>query len=282
MNAEKIFCYGVVEINSFAIVFLHLEKNFIVEEVMSLNNRSFILLIILMAMALACTAPVLSATPSVAPTMPVSLETDTRAPLSDTSAPLATETPSPIPTASVELPTLTPADTATPISFPKVVFLRNTNCRVGPLKNYFLQTSFIEGRNSTAEGRNQDSSWLLVKSFEGQNCWISVSNVKDPANYAYLPIVDFPPLPEAPFQMVVVTRDCVGRNRIVLHWPDVSGETGYRIYRGGIMLASLKMNAIEYRDYPPDSNSYSYEVESINTYGVSVRLSMSVAGCRPQ
>ena len=80
--------------------------------------------------------------------------------------------------------------------------------------------------------------------------------------------------------MVVADRDCTGRNLIVLRWPDVTGETGYRIYRGGIMLAALKMNATEYRDYPPHANSYSYEIESINTYGVSVRLSISVAGCR--
>jgi hypothetical protein len=231
-------------------------------------------------MALACTAPALSATPSAAPTMPAPLATDTRAPITNTPPP--PETPSLVPTASVELPTQTPAETPTPITFPTVAFLRNTNCRTGPLKNYFLQTSFIEGRYSTAEGRNQDSSWLLVKPFEGPNCWISVSNVKDPGNYSYLPVVDFPPLPEAPSQMVVVKRDCAGRSLIDLHWPDVAGETGYRIYRGGIMLALLKMNATEYRDYPPVANSYSYEIESINAYGASVRFSMSVAGCRSQ
>ena len=249
---------------------------------MLLKKRLFILLFILLAMALACTAPALSATPSAAPTMPAPLATDTRVPITtNTRTPLPLDSPSPLPTATVELPTLTPSDTATPITFPTVAFQRNTNCRVGPLKNYFLQTSFIGGRYSTAEGRNQDSSWLLVKPYEGPNCWVSVSNVKDPGNYSFLPVVDFPPLPEPPFQMVVVKRDCVGRNLVVLRWPDVSGETGYRIYRGGIMLASLKMNATEYGDYPPDANSYSYEIESINPYGVSVRFSMSVAGCRP-
>ena len=249
---------------------------------MLLKNRFFILFFLLLAMALACTAPALSATPSAAPTIPAPFSTDTRVPITDTLTPPPSETPSPLPTASVELPTLTPGDTVTPITYPTIAFQRNTNCRVGPLKNYFLQTSFIAGRYSSAEGRNQDSSWLLVKPFEGPNCWISVSNVKDPGDYSFLPVVAFPPLPEAPFQMVLIKRDCGGRNLIVLHWSDVTGETGYRIYREGIMLASLKMNATEYQDYPPDANSYSYEVESINTYGVSVRFSMSVAGCRPQ
>lgn len=251
---------------------------------MPLKNRFFILFFILLAMTLACTAPALSATPSAAPMMPAPLMVDTRAPIADTLTPSPSETPSPLPIASVELPSLTPTpgDTATPITFPTVAFERNTNCRLGPLKNYFLQTSFIEGRYTIAEGRNEDSSWLLVKPFEGPSCWISVSNLKDPGNYAYLPTVDFPPLPEAPFQMVVVKRECAGRNLVVMRWPDVAGETGYRIYREGIMLASLKMNATEYRDYPPDANSYFYEIESINAYGVSVRFSISVAGCHPQ
>jgi hypothetical protein len=261
-------------------VFLHLEKNFIAKEVMSLRNRFFILLFMLLVMTLACTAPALSATPSMEPSLPAPLATDTTISVTDTPQP--PETPSPMPVASVELPTQTPADTATPITFPTVAFQRNTNCRVGPLKNYFLQTSFIEGRYSVAKGRNQDSSWLLVKPFDGPDCWISVSNVKDPGDYSYLPVADFPPLPEAPFQMVLAKRDCVGRSLIVLHWPDVTSETGYRIYREGIMLASLKMNATEYQDYPPPANSYFYEIESVNDYGTSVRFSMSVAGCRSQ
>jgi hypothetical protein len=247
---------------------------------MLLKNRFFIPFFTLLFMTLACTAPALSATPSAAPIVSAPLATDTRAQNTDTPSP--SETPSPTPAASAELPTLTltPADTATSITFPTITFERNTNCRVGPLKNYFLQTSFMAGRRSTAEGRNQDSSWLLVKPFEGPKCWISVSNVKDPGNYSDLPVVNFPPLPEAPFQMVLVKRDCAGRNQVVLRWQDITGETGYRFYREGIMLASLKMNATEYRDYPPDANSYFYQIESVNAYGFSMRFSMSVAGCR--
>jgi len=246
---------------------------------MSLKSRFFILLFILLLMALACTAPELSATPSVVATVSVPVATDTAVPLTDT--PLPSGTPSPAPTVPVETPTQTPAETATQIAFPTVTFQRNTNCRLGPLKNYFLQTSFIEGRYSMAEGRNQDSSWLMVKPFEGPSCWINVSNVKDPGDYSYLPVADFPPLPEAPSQMVLVKRDCAGRSLVVLRWPDVIGETGYRIYREGIMLGALKMNATEYQDYPPNADSYFYEIEAINEYGASVRFGMSVTGCRP-
>lgn len=255
---------------------------------MSLKQRLFILFSILLILTLACTAPALSPTPSAVSTVPVPVVTDTlgapvETSIETTQTPLPSETASSAPaTTSTELPAANPAISATPVAYPTVTFARDTNCRVGPLKNYFLQTSFMEGRYSTVEGRNQDSSWLLVKPFEGPSCWISVSNVKDPGNYSDLPVVDFFPLPQAPFQMVVSKRDCTGRNLIVLRWQDVSGETAYHFYRNGIMLASLKMNATEYRDYPPDANSYFYEVESINEYGVSVRFAMSVAGCPAQ
>jgi hypothetical protein len=247
---------------------------------MSPKNRFFIPLFILFLMTLACTAPALTATPMVAPTVPVAVATNTGVP---TDIPPSPEIPPllPTPTTIVEVSTPTPVDTPMPIVFPTVTFLRSTNCRVGPSKNYFVQTSFIDGRYSITEGRNQDSSWLWVKPFEGSNCWISVANLKEPGDYSFLPIVDFPPLPEVPYQLVMVRRDCSGRNQVVLRWPDVNGETAYRIYREGIMLASLKMNAIEYVDYPPDAKSYFYEIETINDYGVSVRFSMSVVGCSP-
>jgi len=253
---------------------------------MPLKQRFFTLFFILLIITLACTAPALSPTPSAAPTLLVPIAAETMAVPADSSAedtPIAlpSETASSTPTTvPAALPSSTASVTGTAITYPTVTFDRSTNCRVGPSKSYFVQTSFMEGRYSTIEGRNQDSSWLLVKPFEGPSCWVNVSNVKDAGDYSYLPIADFHPLPEAPFQMVVYKRDCVGRNLIVLRWQDVTAETGYRLYREGIMLASLKMNATEYRDYPPDANSYFYEVESINEYGISVRFSMSVAGCR--
>jgi hypothetical protein len=246
--------------------------------------RTLFLVSILFLISLACTAPTLTETPSAVSTLPVFLPTQTGLPAPaaslPTDLPLPTETSAPAQPAVSTQPALTPSETATPFTFPLVTFERNTNCRVGPLKNYFLQTSFIAGRQTTAEGRNRDSSWLLVKPFEGPSCWISIANLKDPVDYSYLPVVDFPPLPEPPFQMVVVKRECGGRNQVFLRWPDVAGETSYRIYRDGIMLATLKENATEYQDYPPNANSYFYEIESVNAYGTSVRFSMSVAGCR--
>jgi hypothetical protein len=256
---------------------------------MPLKQRLFTLFSVLLILTLACTAPALSPTPSAISIAPAPVVADTAtAPVAETSTentqpPLPSETAVSVQdTQPATLPASTSSVTATSITYPTVTFDRNTNCRVGPSKNYFMQTSFMAGRYSTAEGRNQDSSWLLVKPFEGPNCWINVSNLKDPGDYSYLPVTNFPPLPEAPFQMVVYKRECSGRNLIVLRWQDVAAETSYRIYREGIMLGSLKENATEYRDYPPDANSYFYEVEAINEYGVSVRLSMSIVGCSPQ
>ena len=63
-------------------------------------------------------------------------------------------------------------------------------------------------------------------------------------------------------------------------WNDVTGETGYNLYRDGITITKLKADAFEYIDYPPLADSYFYEIESFNDVGVSVRYGQSVPGCK--
>jgi len=247
------------------------------------KSRVLILCSVLVIISLACTAPALSATPTIS-APPVVL------------APAATieVSPTPIPSLPVELTSTATEVPATevvptavetslppsPISFPSVSFGRDTNCRLGPARNYFTQTSFLENRIAVAEGRNRDASWLWVQSLTAKTyCWVSVVNLKNPESYLYLPVIALPPLPEPPSQLYVHTKDCVGRNRIVLHWPNVSGETGFHVYRNGIMLGSLKTDAVEFVDYPPDGKEYIYEVESINSFGLSVRVAVTTAGC---
>jgi hypothetical protein len=178
-------------------------------------------------------------------------------------------TPSPAPTSS-----------PTPITYPEVTFASDANCRLGPARNYFAKTSFLQGRVTKAEGRNQDASWLWVLVAEG-HCWISVSTIKDPVSYFFLPLVEFPLLPEAPTQVFVVEKDCSGRNTLLLRWTDVNGESSYVIYRDGITLATIKADATEYFDYPPDGKEYLYEVQALNDYGASIRYGHTVQGCQP-
>lgn len=250
---------------------------------MLLNHRILISLTSLFLAVLACTAPALTATPQTS---------QSTADLAAASPTAAAEPVAELPTDSVPTPavaaTLTSAasptpqvvETATPFAFPTVVFDRDTNCRLGPAKNYFTQTSFLQDRLTIAEGRNADASWLWVQSLTPKTrCWVSVGNLKTPDSYFYLPVIDLPPLPEAPAQVYVANQDCEGRNKLTLRWPNVVGETGFRVYRGGITLGVLQADAVEFVDYPPDGLEYLYEVESINNFGLSVRVAVTVQGC---
>jgi len=220
--------------------------------------------------------PLQTATPGILPS-PTStiMPTDTPLPATPTAKPaLPTETIAPTETLP-PAPTLSP----TPVTFPPIIFNTNANCRLGPSTNYNQVTNFITNRATTAEGRNRDSSWLWVKTSAG-NCWVSAATIKDPIDFSFLPLVPFAPLPEAPSRLTVVELDCASRTIITLRWPDVTGETGYNLYRNGITLIKLKADSTEYIDFPPLAAEYLYEIESYNDVGISVRYGQNVMGCK--
>lgn len=242
-------------------------------------KRTFLVVLccILALLPQACNMPETAATPTagVLPSPTIMMEEPTTALAQPTVEQPVDSTPT---TAVLPTATVAVAETATAITFPTVTFNTNANCRLGPARSYNLQTNFITDRSTTAEGRNPDGSWLWVKAVEGY-CWVSIATIKDPISYDFLPVVSFPPLPEAPYQLVTLSRDCEGRNSITIQWSNVSGEDGYRVYRDGITLATLKADASQFTDYPPDAQSYLYEVESFNNYGISVRFSQTLPGC---
>jgi hypothetical protein len=108
---------------------------------------------------------------------------------------------------------------------------------------------------------------------------VSIANLRKPETYEYLPPVDFPPLPEAPAPLFVQKKSCGPKNIVTLQWADIASETGFHFYRNGIMLALLEPDAVSYTDYPPSGREYFYEIESINDYGLSVRVALKVSGC---
>lgn len=203
------------------------------------------------------------------------LPTDTPLPATQTPAP-ALPTATLLPTETqVPAPTLSP----TPIDFPTITFKTNANCRLGPSTNYNQVTNFLTDRAATAEGRNRDSSWLWVKASTG-NCWVNVATIKDPVDFTFLPLVPFAPLPEAPSRLNVIKLECAPRTAITLRWPDVTGETGYTLYRDGITIFKFKADSTEYIDFPPLDTEYLYEIESYNDVGISVRYGQTVLGCK--
>ncbi|PWH17403.1 MAG: hypothetical protein DDG60_02105 [Anaerolineae bacterium] len=219
---------------------------------------------------------------SVSPTASLTPLATTPVRLADTpSFPTFTSTPLPPVATSTptEVPSPTPTLSPTPITFPTVIFNTNANCRLGPSINYNQVTNFLKDRSTVAEGRNPDSSWLWVRT-SGTNCWVNAATLKDPIDFSFLPVIPFQSLPEAPSRLTVAEIVCTGRISVTLRWPDVIGETGYRIYRNGIRLVELKADLTEYKDYPPRSASYLYEIESFNDVGVSVRYGQTIQGCR--
>ncbi|MCX7753957.1 MAG: hypothetical protein N2117_01755 [Anaerolineales bacterium] len=196
-----------------------------------------------------------------------------------TLTPSPTATVTPLPPTETLPPTATETASPTPITFPLITFNANANCRLGPSVNYNQVTNFFKDRTTFAEGRNNDSSWLWVRTSSG-NCWVNTATLKDPIDFSFLPVISFQPLPEPPSRLTVVELVCTGRISIKLRWPDVIGETGYRIYRNGIRLIELKEDLTEYTDYPPLAASYLYDIESFNDVGVSVRYSQTVQGCK--
>jgi hypothetical protein len=255
----------------------------------SMNTKKFLIAGLVFPLLLAsCALPQGLLPPT--PGLPLPTTTPETAQPSATATPLATQTPLPATstvTAASPTATITPTDTLTPsptlsptpITFPTVVFKTNANCRLGPSTNYNQVTNFLTNRSTTAEGRNRDSSWLWVKT-SSTNCWINTATLKDPIDFTFLPVIPFTPLPEAPSRLTVVQLECSGRTSITLRWADVTGETGYTLYRNGIQLTKLRADLTEYVDFPPLATEYLYEIESYNDVGVSVRYGQRVQGCK--
>jgi hypothetical protein len=64
-----------------------------------------------------------------------------------------------------------------------------------------------------------------------------------------------------------------------LSWKDVEGETGYRVYRDGMLIATLGANTTVYDDSSPDYNGHDYRVEAFNAAGAASSATQSSPGC---
>ncbi len=64
-----------------------------------------------------------------------------------------------------------------------------------------------------------------------------------------------------------------------LSWADPGGETGFRLYRNGELIATLGMDVTSYTDNAPKGTALNYEVEAFNAVGRSPRATLSVPAC---
>ena len=201
-----------------------------------------------------------------------------------TSAPIVAGPPEVTATPEIyDLPTLTPEPTATEDTLPLLTLIQDANCRKGPGARYDVLTSLTKGTQSLAQGRNAASSWWLVQVPQTViQCWMSGISLEGTGEAGAVPVVEVGPLPGMPGGFKPGKTTCSANLKaypVELEWVDGSGETGYRLYRNGSLLATLGANADSYSDEAPKATSLAYELEAFNALGKSERASLSVPAC---
>jgi hypothetical protein len=69
--------------------------------------------------------------------------------------------------------------------------------------------------------------------------------------------------------------------QLTLQWVDAAdNETGYRVYRDGVLLATLSANSTSYTDSPPLGGPYEYAVETISADAASAQVSVQSQACQ--
>ncbi|TFH33624.1 MAG: SH3 domain-containing protein [Anaerolineales bacterium] len=203
-------------------------------------------------------------------------------PPSPTSIPVIVATLTPVPS-----PTFTPTPT---VETPPLAHLTsNANCRSGPGTVYPVSSSFVAGTELAIVGRNDASTWLVVKTPGGSTqCWISITTVEAIVAVADFLVLIAPPTPTsmpvppmAPTALAITARTCSSETyAVTLHWSDnADNEAGYHIYRDGTLIANLGAGATNYTDNPPGSGPYVYGVEAFNAVGLSNRPTVNEIGC---
>ena len=150
------------------------------------NNRLWIMLMII-ALMMACNLPTNAPAPDASATPELSLEE-----LVSQEAPTETETPLPLPPPPEETATITPTLTpsvpqATPLDQP-------VNCRFGPSTNYEQVGALLPDAYAQIIGKSDDGGWWQVQNPSGGNvnCWVADSVVAVSGGLDGIPVVAAP------------------------------------------------------------------------------------------
>lgn len=198
---------------------------------------------------------------------------------SETAAVTPTLTMEPTLVSATRAPTPTPMPTQTPFALPEITFNQDTNCRLGPSTAYYTSITYSKGETTKVDGRNEDSSWLWVKTpNEGDHCWIATSVVTNVPPISSAPVIPPAALPENPWGLNADVV-CGSFNTVKLSWEDGYWENAYIIYRGDAWYAKVPANTVTFRDYPHNAKTYTYAVKAISQYGESQRIYITVKGC---
>lgn len=178
-------------------------------------------------------------------------------------------------------PTALPSPTPVP-QLPAITFTKNAFCRKGPGTAYFDLTAFEAGKTADIVGRNEQGSWWLVQvPGSEQRCWVADSVGDKTGDLSLTPLEPTPVLPDAPggFNDSSACSPNLKTREVKLAWVDSPNESGYRLYRNGVLLTTLGANVTVYVDNVAADKSFSYEIEAINTFGASARQATEVSAC---
>lgn len=186
-------------------------------------------------------------------------------------------------TAATPGATLVPVWTPTPEPPPLVTLIQNANCRMGPNTAYRVATSLETGVQAEAVGRDEPSTWWLVKVPQTEMlCWISGTTSQTSGNPSILPVVTVDPLPGTPGSLEVASSECsqnLNNYPVKLEWSAGSRAAGYRLYRNGSLVADVGGNTLSYTDHAPKGADLTYEVEAYSSLGASGRSTLDVPRC---
>jgi hypothetical protein len=211
------------------------------------------------------------------------------------------EAPSATPGPPTETPTITP--TSTP-SVPMVSVSSATNCRTGDSAAFDLLYTLKVGDKAEVVGKNTASGYWIIK-YPGGQCWLWGQYATVTGDISGLP--EFPaPATPTPSELAApsnfhATSSCSPSGAIFtrnihvnLTWTDnAPNEEGYRIYRGGNLLATLAADSTSYSDdttilfivqigtpnpTPQTPPSIKYVIEAFNGNGSSKQRELSI-GC---
>jgi hypothetical protein len=237
-------------------------------------KRLIVPLSVLLAAALACTAPAGGPPATATPAAP------------------ATDTPVPAP-----LETATPTLTASP-SVPVVSVSTATNCRTGPSTDFSIIITLNPGILAELVGKNTGLNyWIIKVPGGGGECWLWGQYASTQGNVAALPEYLPPPTPTPSAPLAVTDLDAdvtcdlessgggggllffYNEVHVELTWTDVAtNEEGYRVYRDGDLVYTLDPNETGVEDdttlaaiYIVDAGppTVTYAVRAFNAAGQS-------------
>ena len=87
--------------------------------------------------------------------------------------------------------------------------------------------------------------------------------------------------PNAPSNLIVLSATCSATSyTVTLQWSDnAKNETGYRVYREGVLIATLPANSTGYTDSGPCCGPTKYAVEAYNSAGPSKPVEVTAEAC---